>query len=856
MKSTSFLLKSILTVFASLFILNTTRAQNAMPVCSGSGAGLIEVVDTLGNLYKIDPTSPNTFIPTGITLPANSKALAVSANLNGSLVSPTYYTTFKISGINYLHYWNKFAWINTTHICNVDDITGAGTFIYGYDYVNGFIYKYDGTGNAAFILGITPCNNASQDLAGDCAGNFYIINQGATPATLRKYNSSGVLQNTWTLTGTFANGGQGLALNGNTVYYDGSDGKFYSGVIGATTVNFSAAAGTPFKTTPITDMGSCGFNGVGTTVGGLDTVFGCDGTAASTLTATGPGPYNWTVISGPAVITGTGQTVSVTASQVSVVTHKGADCSGNNTLVDTTVLYVANAFVDAGNDTTLIGCHGIFLDTLKGTLIVDTNYHVTYNVQWGPLDGTILSGDRTMNPIIAPTKSQYYYLTISTLAGCTFVDSVLITVVDSTPIPNFAALPKFSCLVDTVRFVNLTRGSFDSLYWEFGDAAGSGSNAISPTFYYTDQGLYQVKLLTYRFINAGNDVCIDSVEAVVNLLHPNIPEFGVSDSMVCAGTPITFKDKSKTYTCPPNELPMFEYDFGDGTTSTQSNIVHTYTKTGSYKATLVLRNCLGCVDSFSKIIVVDTLPFVRFKNPDTVICEGQAVHLIADYLKVGNTGTTIDLGDGTVFQNRDTVVYSFANAGTYNVTITGHYRICPDLPDTQIIRVDPYPRVYLGEDTVLCPNGSPIVLSDRNNSNNPDAKFLWNTGAHTPSILAKDIGTYWAAVTLGGCTGTDSLVVNKDCYVDIPNSFTPNGDGINDYFLPRQLLGRSINSFTMTVFNRWGQIVFQSSTTNGRGWDGKFNNEDQPTGVYVYVIDVSFDNNVSEHYTGNVTLLR
>ena len=163
---------------------------------------------------------------------------------------------------------------------------------------------------------------------------------------------------------------------------------------------------------------------------------------------------------------------------------------------------------------------------------------------------------------------------------------------------------------------------------------------------------------------------------------------------------------------------------------------------------------------------------------------------------------------------------------------------------------------FINIDTVLCPNGSPIVLSDRRNINNPAAKYLWNTGETTPSIVAKDIGTYWSRVTIGGCTDTDSLLVNKDCYVDIPNSFTPNGDGMNDFFLPRQFLSRSLNSFKLSIFNRWGQIIYESSTLNGRGWDGKFNDKDQPVGVYVYIIDVSFDNGVKEHYTGNVTLLR
>jgi len=115
---------------------------------------------------------------------------------------------------------------------------------------------------------------------------------------------------------------------------------------------------------------------------------------------------------------------------------------------------------------------------------------------------------------------------------------------------------------------------------------------------------------------------------------------------------------------------------------------------------------------------------------------------------------------------------------------------------------------------------------------------------------------YWSRVTIGGCSGTDSVLVDKDCYVNIPNSFTPDGDGTNDYFLPRQFLSRSINAFKMSIFNRWGQVIYESSTLGGRGWDGKFNSKDQPQGVYVYIIDVTFDNGVKEHYTGNVTLLR
>ena len=60
----------------------------------------------------------------------------------------------------------------------------------------------------------------------------------------------------------------------------------------------------------------------------------------------------------------------------------------------------------------------------------------------------------------------------------------------------------------------------------------------------------------------------------------------------------------------------------------------------------------------------------------------------------------------------------------------------------------------------------------------------------------------------------------------------------------------------MTIYNRWGQVIFETNRIDGRGWDGKFNEKDQPTGVYVYVIDAVLREGQVEHYQGNVTLLR
>lgn len=100
------------------------------------------------------------------------------------------------------------------------------------------------------------------------------------------------------------------------------------------------------------------------------------------------------------------------------------------------------------------------------------------------------------------------------------------------------------------------------------------------------------------------------------------------------------------------------------------------------------------------------------------------------------------------------------------------------------------------------------------------------------------------------------MEIKPNCYIGIPNVFTPNGDGINDYFFPRQLLSDGFVSFKMEIYNRWGELTFSTTNTNGRGWDGKFNDVAQPEGVYVYTIDAIFKNSNNGHWQGNVPLLR
>jgi len=85
----------------------------------------------------------------------------------------------------------------------------------------------------------------------------------------------------------------------------------------------------------------------------------------------------------------------------------------------------------------------------------------------------------------------------------------------------------------------------------------------------------------------------------------------------------------------------------------------------------------------------------------------------------------------------------------------------------------------------------------------------------------------------------------------IPNTFTPNGDGLNDTF---GIAGEAVKDFNLQIFNRWGQLVFESENPNDR-WDGSFNGEKVPQGVYVYRLSAQGPSGKKETKEGNLNVV-
>jgi gliding motility-associated-like protein len=271
---------------------------------------------------------------------------------------------------------------------------------------------------------------------------------------------------------------------------------------------------------------------------------------------------------------------------------------------------------------------------------------------------------------------------------------------------------------------------------------------------------------------------------------------------------------------------------------------------------MALSNYVPCRDTAYATIEVDSISAIRIAASDTVFCNGLSSTFTGMFTTLGNTGYTWDLGDGHDIDNVNPLTHSYEHEGVYTVNLHAFYRACPDTNATQKIVVFDHPGISLGPDTAICPGGTVIFLEDQLNADNPKARWRWSTGEVGPKLGVVAPGIYGVTVTVDGCSGSDTVIVRQDCYMALPNVFSPNGDGVNDYFFPRPLLAKGLATFKMDIYNRWGQLIFTTNKTEGSGWDGKFNDVVQPEGVYVYVIDATFVDGQKERHQGNVTLIR
>lgn len=419
------------------------------------------------------------------------------------------------------------------------------------------------------------------------------------------------------------------------------------------------------------------------------------------------------------------------------------------------------------------------------------------------------------------------------------------------------------CTPASLLFSNRSTGhDKKTSVWSFGDGTTlpSADATVSHLFSTKDSAT----TYTVRLKVAGE--CGPDDDSVAIRVYPSTVKalYTISKSEVCPGEIVQFKDASV-----PKPVRWL-WRFGDGTIATIANPTHTFSKSKSeYKVTLIAYTDCGS-DSTQLTIRTTEAPAGTFESP-ALACDNSAVKFANQ--SPPEYGFVWDFGDGSPLDSLShSPEHRYPGAGTYQVTLSvfRNTQACKVVAKKAAVTVVSPARADFGfsGDSLFCAPG-PVVMVNR--SEQAD-RYLWyfsdgRTAESREPALPFEPGIYDVKlVTVKGGVCMDSteraaaFVVQK-CQVDIPQAFTPNGDGIGDRYT---LFGAGISEISLLrIRNRWGEIVFEmknaqpGSQKPGESWDGTFGGKEMPADMYVYETEVRYiDQKKSEKLRGNLYLTR
>lgn len=298
---------------------------------------------------------------------------------------------------------------------------------------------------------------------------------------------------------------------------------------------------------------------------------------------------------------------------------------------------------------------------------------------------------------------------------------------------------------------------------------------------------------------------------------------------------------------------------GNNNISTLKNPSHLYADTGPFNVYLKVMSNGGCIhDTIVLLNSIHPQPLTDFGISKADICLGDALFLTDSTNSMD--GSTVqwnwDLGDGSV-RNTKNVFYIYAADQTYTVSLytINNYGCKSDLL-SKLITVHPYPTANAGPNRIILEGATITIQASATGTN---LQYMWTPSQYlNNSTLLKptcvdpkfDI-LYTLTVTApGGCSATDQMFVDVLKTPRIPNTFSPNNDGINDLW-EIQYLDEYANNHTQ-VFTRAGQLVYESRGAF-KPWNGTYKGKPLPMDTYYYIIEPGSGR---DPVTGFVTIIK
>ncbi|MBA3647613.1 MAG: gliding motility-associated C-terminal domain-containing protein [Chitinophagales bacterium] len=245
------------------------------------------------------------------------------------------------------------------------------------------------------------------------------------------------------------------------------------------------------------------------------------------------------------------------------------------------------------------------------------------------------------------------------------------------------------------------------------------------------------------------------------------------------------------------------------------------------------------------VFVVPTDIIFKDIGPDTSLCKGDSMLL----------NITNPLATGYLWQDGITnPIYNVHESGEYLAKI--FFGDCGSISDSLKINFVSQPQIFLGTDTSICESTALNLKA----SVEGNAQYQWQDGSGSNFFTASASGTYWLNATNECGNDQDTIhldFINCNCRAVVPNVFTPNGDGVNDFMKP-VMECNELTSYNLKIFNRWGELVFETNNVSD-GWNGRYKSQPAETGTYIYLINYSGmieSRSLSKTKSGNFILMR
>ncbi|MDD3877904.1 MAG: PKD domain-containing protein [Bacteroidales bacterium] len=545
------------------------------------------------------------------------------------------------------------------------------------------------------------------------------------------------------------------------------------------------------------------------------------------LTATGGISYSWSPVIGLSnslIYNPVANPVTTTNYSVTVTDANG--CSATDDLL-LTVMSLPPA--DAGINTAI--CYG-------NSTQLNASGGISY--LWSPTSNMNFSN--VYNPVVNPLVTTTYNVTVTDSNGCSASDAMVLTI---NPLPpanagnNTAVCNGFS--------TQLTATGGTSYIWDTG--ALTASITVTPT-----------SNTTYTVTVTDQNNCSEIAAVVVQIHSPPNANAG-GDIQICLGHQGNLNASGGV---------NYQWSPTSGLSSaTISNPMASPPVSTTYTVTVTDANGCSATDDVSVGIYPD--PQISFSADIYNGCSPLLVQFTDNTIPIP-VSWSWNFGDAYSSSNTSSTqnpTHQYTEPGVYTVmlTVTTTEGCVKSLTYNNLIHLYPNPQAAFSLNPTSATVENPIVQFT--NLSAGATSWFWNfddpassqnnfSTLHSPSHTYNNEGDYevvMIALSQFGCADTayGSLKILPEYSIYIPSAFTPNNDGLNDFF---KGFGNAIDEYAMYIYTRWGELVFESNDYN-KPWDGRSMHNNTPLiqDVYVYKIIVKDFKGKTYSYVGRVALL-